>query len=166
MTSESALLGPVVILGDFNAHLGNLGGARGVGDPNIQGIALHEVMDRCDLSAVSLGSMVTGPSYTNINGDTQTTVDYALANMDAISMTTTCHTLPMADLNTSDHLPLVIEMICGAGFDGASLPCPPPRIDWEQASTSGAIDVYREIIAKALVLLLTTVMIAWRILIT
>ena len=70
----------------------SLGGAREVGGLTIQGIGLHDVMDRCDLSAVSLGSMVTGPSYTYINGDTQTTVDYALVNVDAISMMTTCHT--------------------------------------------------------------------------
>ena len=38
------MLGQVVILGDFNSHLGYIGGA---GDPNI---ALHDVMDRCDLS--------------------------------------------------------------------------------------------------------------------
>ena len=40
------------------------------------------------------------------------TVDYVLANVDAIS------SLPMPDLNTSDHLPLMIEMISEAGFDG------------------------------------------------
>ena len=31
--SESSLLGPVVILGDFNAHLGSLGRVKGLGDP-------------------------------------------------------------------------------------------------------------------------------------
>ena len=36
--SESKLLGPVFILGDFKAHLGALGGQRGVGNTNTQGV--------------------------------------------------------------------------------------------------------------------------------
>ena len=30
--SESSMLGAVIVLGDFNAHLGQLGGVRGVGE--------------------------------------------------------------------------------------------------------------------------------------
>jgi len=36
--SESELLGPVAVLGDFNAHLGGLGGHVGVGESNLQGV--------------------------------------------------------------------------------------------------------------------------------
>ena len=39
-----------------------------------------------------------------------TTVDYIIATMDATSMVSSCKTLPMADLNTSDHLPLIAEL--------------------------------------------------------
>ena len=56
MISESELLGPVVVLGDFNAHLGGLSGGVGVGEPTLQGVLLKEMMVRCKLSAVSLGS--------------------------------------------------------------------------------------------------------------
>ncbi len=61
---ESVHLGPVVVLGDFNAHLGGLGGGRGTGDPNIQGILLQELMGSGNLSAVSLGRIASGPNYT------------------------------------------------------------------------------------------------------
>ena len=43
--SESSLLSPVVVLGDFNAHLGSLGGKKGQGDPNVQGVLVSEVME-------------------------------------------------------------------------------------------------------------------------
>ena len=44
--SESSLLGCVMVLGDFNAHLGLLDGGRGRGDPNLQGVMVNEVMAR------------------------------------------------------------------------------------------------------------------------
>ena len=55
--SESELLGPVVVADDFNAHLGKLGGSRGAGDVNVQGVLIYEMMGRCNLSAVSVGSI-------------------------------------------------------------------------------------------------------------
>ena len=36
--------GVVVVLGDFNAHLGSLAGSRGQGDPKTQGIFVEEVL--------------------------------------------------------------------------------------------------------------------------
>ena len=66
--SESVLFGPVVILGNYNAHLGFLGGERGEGNPNLQGVLLSEVMSRCNLSAISLSSMATEPHFTYVSG--------------------------------------------------------------------------------------------------
>ena len=43
IVSESALLGPVIILGDFNAHLGSLGGPRGRGPANVHGVLLENL---------------------------------------------------------------------------------------------------------------------------
>ena len=76
--SDSSLLGPVVVLGDFNAHVGSLGGvnSKGLGDPNVQGVLVSEVMEQCNLSAVSVGSLCSGPSFTYMSGDVRTTVDY------------------------------------------------------------------------------------------
>lgn len=36
--SESERHGPVVVVGDFNAHLGEFGGPKGKGQPNVQGV--------------------------------------------------------------------------------------------------------------------------------
>ena len=48
---ESALLGPVTVLGD----LMHTCGGRGMEDPNLQGVLLQEMMERTGLSTVSLG---------------------------------------------------------------------------------------------------------------
>ena len=55
-----------------HSHLGSLGGVRGSGVSNIQGVLVSEVIDRCDFNAVSLGSIATGSIFTYASGDTQT----------------------------------------------------------------------------------------------
>ena len=141
--SELELLGPVVVTGDFNAHLGKLGGSRGAGDVNVQGVLLHEMMGRCNLSAVSLGSIASGPGYAYQCGEVHTTVDYVLMDVEAASVMLSCSTHCMDDLNTLDHLPLTARL--------AYVPCPQgdmqkgqvqPRINWDKARRTGEIDDY------------------------
>ena len=59
-------------------------GPRAHENPNIQGILLGEVLDRCKLHAVSLGEIVSGPSYTYLSGNTLTIVDYILSDVEAM----------------------------------------------------------------------------------
>ena len=56
ITVESKQLGPTIIMGDFNTHLGTLDGPQGRGDPNSQGVLLHELLQRCDLFVASLSN--------------------------------------------------------------------------------------------------------------
>lgn len=66
-------------------------------------------MFRGRLTDVSFSCLATGPSYTYCSGDVCTKVDYALMNADATSMLSSVSTRDMVDLNTSDHLPIVVE---------------------------------------------------------
>ena len=110
--SESQIMGAVLVTGDFNAHIGGLGGLRGLGDPGARGCCyMYEMMEKCNLSAVSLGSMASGPGYTYLSGESQTTVDYILMDVEAASMMWSCITHHMDHLNTSDHLPLTVKMM-------------------------------------------------------
>ena len=134
--TESESLGPVVIVGDFNAHLGKLGGSRGLGDPNVQGVLLHDLLDGCELNVVSLGSLSSGETYTYRSGSTTTIVDYVLMDLDAVSLLRSCETLSEADLNISNHLPLAVDMMCGSVGkleEGDSI----AKIDWDGARRSG-----------------------------
>ena len=48
LVTEAQQCGIVVVLGDFNAHLGHLGGVRGSsGSPNPHGLLVKEWADRC-----------------------------------------------------------------------------------------------------------------------
>lgn len=77
---------------------------------NVQGVLLHELIGRCNLSAVPLGSLASGPVSTYVSGEMRSSVDYVLMDVDAASMLLSCYTHPMDDFNTSDHLPLTASL--------------------------------------------------------
>ena len=85
-----------------------------MGDPNVQGVLLHDLLDRCEQNVVSLGSLTSGETYTYRSGSTTTTVDYVLMDLDAVSLLRSCETLSEADLNMSNHLPLDVDIMCGS----------------------------------------------------
>ena len=147
ITEESKQLVPTIIMGDFNAHLGILGGPRGRGDPNSQGVLLHELLQRCDLFAASLSNHAEGPDYTFWRGDTRTTVDYVLMDIDAASIMSSCVVQEVACLNTSDHLPISVKIDIPTDFtenpDNSST-----RIDWTKAELSGATLSYQAAVSE------------------
>ena len=87
--------------------------------------------------------MASGPGYTFCSGDVRTTVDYILMDVEAASMVVSCRTLPMEDLNTSDHLPLTVGLYCcaysGSQNEGMGRQL---RIDWDEARRREALDMF------------------------
>ena len=79
---------------------GSGGPGRGGGDTNIQGVIVNDMIGRCNLNAISLGSAAVGPCYTYASGDTRSIVDYILADEEATNMLHQCRTLPFEDLHT------------------------------------------------------------------
>ena len=134
LISDQQQQGPVIVMGDFNAHLGTLGGCRGVGDPNQQGMLLQQLITRCNLYAVSLSSLATGPQYTFKSGISQTTVDYILASHDSSHYVQKCCIHPPAPLNCSDHLPISVLLRCCHAL--ADEPLPKKRVNWSEALKS------------------------------
>ena len=106
LISQRQQLGPVLLTGDFNAHLGMLGGARGQGGANQQGILLRQLLVRCNVYAVSLSPLATGLQYTCWNSAIQTTIDYIIASHDAADYIQQCSTLESVPLNNSERLPI------------------------------------------------------------
>ena len=134
--------GPVLVTGDFNAHLGNMGGPRGIGDMNTQGQLLFDLISRTELFVASLCHTSSGPSYTFFNGEHHTTVDYCLLDSHAAYVLQECTTLDHHPLNLSDHLPVA------AHLDLTSLtqnkPTTPPKINWKRATLDGSITIYQQ----------------------
>ena len=88
--SDSTILGPVVVAGDFNAHLWQLWGPHTSSTTNCQGLLLGEQLNRCELHATSLSSTASGLDYTFHSGDRFTTVDYILTDVEASSCVDQC----------------------------------------------------------------------------
>ena len=110
LISESQCFGPVVITGDFNAHLGTLGGARGQGSPNTQGILLHHLLDRCKLYAVSLCSLSALNTHFGIQKHKQPLTTPLLVMMQQTIFTDASHmNLPLSTILTTFLFQLFYE---------------------------------------------------------
>ena len=144
VVSEHQPHGPVIIMGDFNAHLGTLGGERGTGQPNQQGILLHQLIARCNLYAVSLSSLSQGPAYTFQNSVSQITVDYVLANHDATEYIRHCYTHDSAPLNTSDHLPITAVLQFQHSTVNPQGQSTRKKINWSKVHNSTYLHCYQE----------------------
>ena len=122
--------GPVMIAGDFNAHLGTLGCQRNDDVPNSRGHLLFDVICRCDLFAVSQSALANGACYTFANSTHHTTVDYCLVDCNYVYLVQSCSTLFTESLNLSDHLPLVIQL--DVQPSASAPPCTTPGLNWQK----------------------------------
>ena len=140
---------PVVIAGDFNAHLGRLGDPKCNDTPNAQGRALKDLIDRNNLFVASLGEDTGGPVYTYCSGDTRRTIDYILVNQSASYLVSTTSIHDDHPLNTSDHLALsaVLEVSVDHSRNGNHAN-QRPRVNWEVASTSPYLKEYSAEVEK------------------
>ena len=131
---------PVIVAGEFNAHIGTRGGPRGSGDTNNQGSLLLEMISNNDLYVSSLSCISTGPLYTFFRENTMTTTDYIIVDALHSSMVSECSTLELHPLNSSDHLPLSIHLsvptICSCSTPS------PARLNWKDTCEDGSIAAY------------------------
>ena len=133
---------PIVIAGDFNAHLGTFAGPRGSGAPNLRGYTLKEFIDRNHLFVASHSSTSSGPSYTYHSGKATSTVDYIIVNQSSCGLLASCKGLPDHPLNISDHLPLELSF---QSISSESAPNPPTsKVHWKKAISSGAVSKYAQ----------------------
>ena len=143
-------MGAVIVMGDFNAHVGRFDGSKSYDSINTQGILLNELIDRCSLNIVSLSDVATGPSYTYFSGSVRTTVDYVLLNLSASSKLLACTILDEVDLNTSDHLPLSVLLSGSVTKKGRVSDAKMPRIDWYEARKGTYLSSYAKEVRERL----------------
>ena len=98
--------GPILLLGDFNAHLPSLGNSSVIA--NQQGNLLLDFIQHQNFFVASTCSIAKGPSYTYFSGTNTTTVDYIVADSAISSFMVECFAHDYHALNLSDHLPLTI----------------------------------------------------------
>ena len=132
--------GPLLIMGDLNAHLGDRTEAN---TTNPRGVLWNNMLDAHSLVNVSLGPLATGTPYTYSSGGCFTLLDFTVSNIDASRGISSSCTLDEHPLNTSDHLPV----LCSLNL--THIRCPPApafpnpfSLDWAQAVSDGSVSQF------------------------
>ena len=105
LVSQVETDGPLLIVGDLNAHLGSTTIDRGINHTNHRGRLWNNFISEHNLCNVSMGSLSSGAAYTYSSGDFTSTIDYVLTIQDAHRGVLSCVTLEDHPLNSSDYLP-------------------------------------------------------------
>ncbi len=134
--------GPVIIAGDFNAHLGDLGYGRHSDPSNQAGNLLSDMVCRCDLFVPSRSESVTGADYTYANGPHRTTVDYCMMDSCIAHTVLTFAILYPDVLNLSDHLPISINLDIRSAME--STISPTPKLNWQRAEKDSSVRLFSD----------------------
>ena len=126
--------GPVIIMGDFNAHLGNMDNSNQVGE------LLFDVVCRCNLYVASILDMATGANYTYSNGPHHTTVDYCILDCGLAPLVQSCTILHPNVLNLSDHLPITVNL--NLQTPTTATPLYKPKFNWRHGVENGSVEAF------------------------
>lgn len=104
--------GKVVVMGDFNAHIGCHGGPRSFNRLNDKGRLLVDAMIRLNLISVNSQEFAEGPTETFFANDglCLTTVDHILLHPESIHLVTSCKVGTDHCKNLSYHLPIYCKL--------------------------------------------------------
>ena len=133
--------GPLLVMGDFNAHLGNQQQVTQQACDH-RGRQWLSFIDAHSLHNILLSSLTTGPAFTYSSGDRTSTIDYVLGNDDALRGLSSCVILEDHPLNTSDHLAILCTLDLAHLRHPAPFAFPPQPLDWNHASMTGATTQY------------------------
>lgn len=146
--SASQQNGPVVIMGDFNAHL------CVHGTPNHQGELLSGLLDRCGLYPVPQTSPY-GPNYTYRSSIHRSTVDLCLLDFASAHLVSSYNIYYPDPLNFSDHLPISLHLDITPAGSTQSLSIP-TRLNWRRGQDDGAVAYYQQATSRFLSNLVNT----------
>ena len=144
LISDSSTYSPVVITGDFNAHLDQMWGPCGFNATNPQGLMVGDLLMGCDLYAASLSGCASGPNYTFHSGGNFSTVDYIFTDVEASSGIEKCWTHEEHPLNLSDHLPVTVILSGGGAMQQTQDSDHGIKIDWTKADMNGVCSMFQE----------------------
>ena len=101
----------VLIMGDFNGHLGNSLGDKGTREPNLRCLKLLDFVIYFNLCPVNLMKMCTGPldTFNSYCGRFHSTLDNIFLPNCLLSSIKLAKTFDDVD-NTSDHLPVQLKL--------------------------------------------------------
>ena len=140
--------GPVLIIGDFNAHIGRAHSNRAQCQTNSQGRLLMDMIDRTGHYAASLSDLATGPTHTFSGGGRNTTVDFCFIDCWAAHLVLECEVQQHHPLNLSNHLALKVKLNCKPQLMAHENTN--QKLNWRKASSNGSIENYQDMVSSIL----------------
>ena len=106
-----------VIIGDWNCHVGKnkFSSSRTWGNSTVSGEKLTHFCNGYDLNLIDLHEICKGPNYTYQNTlGHQSYIDHCVISNSLVSAVVNCDVFEENVKNTSDHLPIQIEISCSS----------------------------------------------------
>lgn len=144
--------GPVIILGDFNAHLSHGYGGKNTVKSNERGKLIEQFLDERRLQSVSSQNNTAGPDYTYValGGEQTSLIDHVVISEDKLDLVGESGIIKDHYLNCSDHLPIFVNIsleelinIKPTTINNAM------GVNWRKVSTDDAC-TYRQLVRESL----------------
>ena len=102
----------VIVIGDLNGDFGNPSGDKGLYEPNNRDLKLIDFANYFNLCSTNLLQIRRGPLETFVShcGRFKSTIDYILLPNCLSDSIVSCKTFEHVIDNTSDHLPITLEI--------------------------------------------------------
>ena len=102
----------LIIMGDFNADSGHLGGPLATTSINSQGRILHQFMERFNITSSHLhkSNLLFSHTFESDAHSTVSTIDHILCPRHSQPAIQSAHPIDNLPLNTSDHLPVFARL--------------------------------------------------------
>ena len=132
-----------ILCGDLNADLGVRGGPRSSKIPDKRGTILYSFVVKYNLLPANLCMNVQGPLNTHYGPTGSSCIDYVLVPNYLASNIVECLTLNEDVLNTSDHLPVKINIRIGSIPRGCTEGVLVDKIRWDKLDCESMQRRYR-----------------------
>ena len=111
LIEECARQGNVIVLGDFNVHIGHGNGPRSWGTTTYSGNRLLKLTQNTSLTCIDLLPSTTGPTHTFCNSrGHKSYIDHILTSNTRSSQIKRSDIKYFEPGNTSHHLPMILKM--------------------------------------------------------
>lgn len=149
IVTEFLLEGKVIIVGDWNAHIGKESAIRGIGRTTDNGKKVLNFVERCSLRLIDLEEECKGPRYTfcGENGG-MSYIDHCAVSS-GFREVSSCEVIPNSARNSSDHLPLKIDILVSGCIPNYKLE-QSEYILWHKIDTDTIDQIYTQPLERAI----------------
>ena len=141
---ECLVKGEVLIIGDLNCHFGAENGSRFWGSSTPNAKKMLQWIVNSNMVIIDAEEHVKGPNYTfNVEGVGRSYIDHCVGSSHISSLVKSCEVCNDCILNTSDHLPIKVEIECKTKPD-AKLEEKSSRVQWHKMDQEKIKALYTE----------------------